>query len=216
MTAIALNTSQRSALRGLAHALPVTVHIGQGGLSPAVLKEVDAALAAHGLIKVRVLAAEREERAQMLEQLAQALFCAAVQHIGRILVLWRARPQDVVSLGVSAAQPGSATGRRRLAVKVAPRAAAGTAARPASTRSRGEAFEERVRRPRSSAADTAAPKRGNRPPRDARSVDADGYAHARPRSATSLRSTGGAGGPRRAAPAGRPAKPGRPRKPTRD
>jgi putative YhbY family RNA-binding protein len=96
LTAITLNPVQRSALKGLAHNLDVTVHIGQGGASAAVLKEVDVALTAHGLIKVRVLAAERAEREDMFEQIADKLFCAPVQHIGKILILWRPRPQDSI------------------------------------------------------------------------------------------------------------------------
>jgi len=163
LTAITLNPVQRSALKGLAHDLDVTVHIGQGGASAAVLKEVDVALTAHGLIKVRVLAAERAEREEMFAQIADKLFCAAVQHIGKILILWRPRPEDSIQTQgapavppVSAARSGvgragapAAGERRRLGVRepagrgVGPRSAS---SRSPSTRSRGEGFEQRERR----------------------------------------------------------------------
>lgn len=66
--------------------------IGTDGLSQAVLREADAALSAHGLIKVRVHAPERAARDAMLGELADRLGAAAVQHIGRLLVLWRPLP----------------------------------------------------------------------------------------------------------------------------
>ena len=56
-------------------------------------KEADAALKAHGLIKVRVLSDDRALRESMLEQLADALDAAPIQHIGKLLVLWRPLPE---------------------------------------------------------------------------------------------------------------------------
>ena len=53
---------------------------------------MDAALNAHGLIKIRVLAGERAERELMYQQLAAELNAAPVQHIGKLLVLWRPQP----------------------------------------------------------------------------------------------------------------------------
>jgi RNA-binding protein len=66
--------------------------IGGDGLTPAVKKEVDAALKAHGLIKVRVFSDDREAREAMLAQLSDELNAAPIQHIGKLLVLWRPVP----------------------------------------------------------------------------------------------------------------------------
>jgi len=66
--------------------------IGQEGLTPAVLKETDAALNAHGLIKVRVQGDDREQREAIYQQLADELGAAPIQHIGKLLVLWRPQP----------------------------------------------------------------------------------------------------------------------------
>ena len=66
--------------------------VGAEGLTEAVVKAVDAALVAHGLVKVRVQAPEREAREAMLAQLTERLGAAAVQHIGKLLVLWRPIP----------------------------------------------------------------------------------------------------------------------------
>lgn len=92
MPALQLTPAERKALRGQAHHLDPVVMVGTEGLSAAVLKEADAALKAHGLIKVRMLSEQRELRAQALTQLAEALNAAAVQHIGKLLVLWRPIP----------------------------------------------------------------------------------------------------------------------------
>lgn len=89
MPAIQLTITQRKEKRAEAHHLHPVVHIGSDGLSPAVLKEADAALSAHGLIKVRVFSDDRENRERMLAALAEQLDAAPVQHIGKLLILWR-------------------------------------------------------------------------------------------------------------------------------
>ncbi len=63
--------------------------IGSDGLTPAVVKETDAALDAHGLIKVRVFCDERDARETMFATLSEQLSAAPIQHIGKLLVLWR-------------------------------------------------------------------------------------------------------------------------------
>jgi RNA-binding protein YhbY len=62
-------------------------------LSPAVKKEADAALKAHGLIKIRVFNDDRAAREAMLQALAEELDAAPIQHIGKLLVLWRPCPR---------------------------------------------------------------------------------------------------------------------------
>jgi RNA-binding protein len=92
MTAIQLTPAQRKEKRAEAHHLDPVVMIGGDGLTPAVQKEVDAALNAHGLIKVRVFSDERTSREAMFTTLADALDAAPIQHIGKLLVLWRPMP----------------------------------------------------------------------------------------------------------------------------
>jgi RNA-binding protein len=67
--------------------------IGGDGLTAAVQKEVDGALKAHGLIKVRVFNDDRAAREQMFTTLADALDAAPIQHIGKLLVFWRPLPE---------------------------------------------------------------------------------------------------------------------------
>ena len=92
MPAIQLTPAQRKEKRADAHHLTPVVMIGSDGLTPAVQREADAALNAHGLIKVRVSSDEREARASILATLADALNAAPIQHIGKLLVLWRPMP----------------------------------------------------------------------------------------------------------------------------
>ena len=92
MPAIQLTPAQRKDKRSQAHHLDPVVLIGGDGLTPAVRKETDAALKAHGLIKVRVFSDERATREDMLATLADELNAAPIQHIGKLLVLWRPIP----------------------------------------------------------------------------------------------------------------------------
>jgi len=93
MPAIQLTPAQRKEKRADAHHLDPVVMIGADGLTPAVVKETDAALKAHGLIKVRVLSDDRENRESILAALADELDAAPIQHIGKLLVLWRPIPE---------------------------------------------------------------------------------------------------------------------------
>lgn len=95
MTAIQLSPAQRKEHRSSAHHLDPVVMIGGEGLTPAVEKEVDLALTSHGLIKVRVFSDDRAGRASMLAALADRLGAAPIQHIGKLIVLWRPMPPKV-------------------------------------------------------------------------------------------------------------------------
>ena len=92
MPHIPLTPAQRKVHRADAHHLDPVVLIGGDGLTDAVKKEVDAALNAHGLIKVRVFSDDRVERERFFTTLADDLNAAPIQHIGKLLVLWRPVP----------------------------------------------------------------------------------------------------------------------------
>ncbi len=88
-----LTPAERSELRSQAHGMNPVVMIGESGLTPAVIKETDAALNAHGLIKVRVFGDDREVRLAYYEALCNELGAAPVQHIGKLLVLYRPKKE---------------------------------------------------------------------------------------------------------------------------
>lgn len=93
MPAIELTPAERKEHRSAAHHLDPVVQIGSEGLTDAVLKETDAALKAHGLIKVRVFSDDRAAREALLAEIAGRLDAAPIQHIGKLLVLWRPVPE---------------------------------------------------------------------------------------------------------------------------
>lgn len=86
---IKLTPVERSALRAEAHGLKPIVLIGADGLTANVIKEISLGLDSHGLIKVRVFGDDREARIAMYETICEQLKAAPVQHIGKLLVLYR-------------------------------------------------------------------------------------------------------------------------------
>ena len=89
-----LTPSERRALRARAHPLHPVIMIGEAGLTPAVLHEIDVALKSHELIKIRVLGDDRERRRRMPAEICAALDASPVQGIGKILVIYRPRPEQ--------------------------------------------------------------------------------------------------------------------------
>jgi RNA-binding protein len=136
-----LSPGERRALRARAHLLHPVVSIGQHGLTPAVLHEIDVNLAAHELIKIRVFVDVRNERDAMLERICAELDAAAVQHLGKVLIVWRPAPEEEPP----PPRARRAVGGARSAAKKAPQARRPrtplprTPARPAPTAWRGKA-----------------------------------------------------------------------------
>lgn len=85
-------------LKALAHHLKPVVMLGNQGLTPAVLREIAINLDAHELIKVKIQGADRDERDAVLKQICKELDAQAVQHIGKLLILWREGKKPKISL----------------------------------------------------------------------------------------------------------------------
>ena len=100
-----LAPGERRALRARAHTVDPVVLIGVGGLTAAVLEEIDRSLNAHELIKVRVAGEDRDARSDTLRRVCEDLGATAVQQIGKILVIYRQRPGP-------RAKPGARAGRK--------------------------------------------------------------------------------------------------------
>ena len=90
-----LTPTERSALRADAHVLNPIVIIGEAGLTEPVLKEIDHGLDAHGLIKVRVFGDDREARIGMYETICERLRAEPIQHIGKLLVVYRPKVEAI-------------------------------------------------------------------------------------------------------------------------
>lgn len=87
----ALTSRQRSRLRSLAHRLDPGVYVGRQGVTDAVVKELDDALAARELIKVK-LAGDRDERAGTAAALAERTGAGLAGTVGRMAILFRRHP----------------------------------------------------------------------------------------------------------------------------
>ena len=98
----ALTPTQRRALKARAHHLEPVVIIGDAGLTPAVLREIDVHLKSHELIKIRVAGDDRDARAGMITTISETLDASPVQHIGKTLVMFRPKPPKS---GTTAAAP---------------------------------------------------------------------------------------------------------------
>ena len=91
---LTLTSRQRAHLKARAHALEPLVQIGHAGVQDTVVAAVDTALTAHELIKVKINDAEREERVEIADALSERTGAAVVQRVGKIVVLWRPRPEE--------------------------------------------------------------------------------------------------------------------------
>ncbi|OAI20785.1 RNA-binding protein [Methylomonas koyamae] len=87
-----MNPIQKKKLKAQAHALNPVVIIGQAGLTEAVLKEINVALDAHELIKIKIRA-ERDERPVISEQICAETKAEPIQSIGQIAVVYRQNPK---------------------------------------------------------------------------------------------------------------------------
>ena len=120
-----LTPAQRRDLRARAHHLNPVVTIGDNGLAPTVVAEIERSLQAHELIKVKVQGAEREQRDALMQELCAALDAAPVQHIGNILVVWRQRREEDKPAAAAEKKPArAATAKSAAAFAAAARRAA--------------------------------------------------------------------------------------------
>ena len=110
----------RADLKARAHALKPVVWIGSAGLSENVMHELDQGLRSHELIKVKVASDERQTRTAFLNEICDRLGAMPVQHIGKILVIYRPQPEKIVAAELKTVRKdrktsGSDIKRRRLA-----------------------------------------------------------------------------------------------------
>ena len=117
-----LTPAERQALKGRAHHLKPVVLVGEAGLTPSVAGEIERALLAHELIKIRVISAERAARDALLGEVCAASGAAPVQHIGKVLVIFRERPPEETA-PAPAVPPRRAARSKRPAPRGTPRRA---------------------------------------------------------------------------------------------
>jgi RNA-binding protein len=92
--ATALTNRERAHLKARAHALEPVLHVGNAGVTGALVTEVDRALTAHELIKVRVGTDDRASRVAIGDEICARTSATAVHRVGKIIILWRPLPAD--------------------------------------------------------------------------------------------------------------------------
>ncbi len=103
-----LSQDQRKQYRAIAHHLKPVVIIAANGVTEGVINELERALNDHELIKIKVAAGDREERVELLEEVAKLTRSELVQTIGRVAVLVRKNPRPNPKLSnILRAQAGS-------------------------------------------------------------------------------------------------------------
>jgi RNA-binding protein len=103
-----LSPAERQALKARAHRLEPTVVVGNDGLTVAVSAEIDRSLTAHELVKIRVAGEDRDAREIVFRRICEELSAAPVQHIGKILIVYRPRPDEPRKASSSTKPPGRA------------------------------------------------------------------------------------------------------------
>ena len=88
-----MTPAERKLLKARAHHLEPVVLIGNKGLTDEVVNEVDRALKAHELIKVRAPGLDRDAREVAFQSLSERTGAEAVQIIGKLCVLYRKKPE---------------------------------------------------------------------------------------------------------------------------
>ena len=151
-----LTSKRRSELRAEAHKLNPVVIIGDKGLTDEVLAEIDRALKAHELIKVRASTDDRDARDVWMESICEKLEAHPVQQIGKILVVYREKPAEekkpVAPAKAGAQSPRSPAKKRKLDPRLRgdDKSATRTSRRQSRTASPLPASGSQRRRPRTS------------------------------------------------------------------
>lgn len=84
-----LNSRQRAQLRGMANSYEAIFQVGKGGISDQLIKQVDEALEARELIKMRVLETCPQTSREAADSIAISVGADVVQVIGYRFILYR-------------------------------------------------------------------------------------------------------------------------------
>ena len=115
----------RKSLRAHGHALSALVHVGKGGLSPAVIKQTEQTLADHELVKLKVDTDSPDDRLVVAERLGALPGVNVVQIVGHAILIYKRHPREPRFEGATpeeraakqtakraAARPGKPAGKR--------------------------------------------------------------------------------------------------------
>jgi RNA-binding protein len=87
------SSALRKALRAAGHHLSPVVQVGKEGVTDAVLRQLDAQLGAHELVKVRIGTESPEDRFEAADRLGAAVGAQVAQILGRTVLVYRRHPE---------------------------------------------------------------------------------------------------------------------------
>lgn len=93
-----LNSQQRKYLKGLAHNRKPVITVGQNGLTPSLMEELQQALAHHELIKIKLPAGDKAIRIEMLDTICKQTGASLVTLIGRNGVIFLQANKNRITL----------------------------------------------------------------------------------------------------------------------
>lgn len=111
--ALTLAPVQRRDLKAKAHHLEPVVLVGDAGITPTVLREIDVSLKSHQLIKIRVHGDDRDARLRMIGEISEALGASLVQHVGKVLVMFRPKSPEKAEKQLPKHKPRARNKKRR-------------------------------------------------------------------------------------------------------
>lgn len=91
---MSLSAAAKKNLKSKAHHLEPVVLIGQKGITPGLLQEIDLALEHHELMKIRVQQGDKEQREAFALEIAETLGAEYIHHVGRVLIFYREKKED--------------------------------------------------------------------------------------------------------------------------
>lgn len=89
-----LTSKQRATLRSFANDIETILQVGKGGITQTVVTQIDQALTARELIKIRVLENAPVSAREAANELAKGVSAEVVQVIGTKIVLLRQNKKD--------------------------------------------------------------------------------------------------------------------------
>jgi RNA-binding protein len=87
------STKLRKTLRAAGHHLSAVVQVGKEGITDAVVRQLDEALAAHELVKVKIGTETPEDRFEAADRLGEATDGLIAQILGRTILVYRRHPE---------------------------------------------------------------------------------------------------------------------------
>ena len=87
-----MNKKRKYQLKAEAHHLKPVILLGNQGLTDSVQQEIDNALSAHQLIKIKIPVSDKDERNKIIDEICNQQQSVHIDTVGHIAIIWRKNP----------------------------------------------------------------------------------------------------------------------------